>query len=102
MVDLRHLRTFCTVNDSHGFTSAAQRLGCSQPTVSAHIQALENELGGVRLFERARFSRDLVLTEVGQQVLRHSRKLLDLAEQTPTVIQQLPYAYCLSAVGEEE
>ncbi|MFZ4896338.1 LysR family transcriptional regulator [Plantibacter sp. Mn2098] len=43
--DLDHLRTFLTVQRTGSFTDAAALLGVSQPTVSAHVQALEAALG---------------------------------------------------------
>ena len=42
---LDHLRTFVTVSRTGSLRRAALLLGVSQPTVSAHVQALENELG---------------------------------------------------------
>ncbi|MGG7466162.1 LysR family transcriptional regulator [Plantibacter sp. YIM 135347] len=43
--DLDHLRTFLTVQRAGSLTEAAALLGISQPTVSAHVQALEASLG---------------------------------------------------------
>ena len=87
MLDLHHVRTFCVVTDTNNFTVAAARLGCSQATVTTHIQALESELG-VRLFERKRFARNVRLTEIGHLMLRYSRELLSLAEKTVAVIRR--------------
>ncbi|MBB3036863.1 LysR family transcriptional regulator [Hoyosella altamirensis] len=43
--DLNHLRTFLAVHRAGSFTAAARVLELSQPTVTAHIAALERELG---------------------------------------------------------
>ncbi|MRG61226.1 LysR family transcriptional regulator [Agromyces sp. CFH 90414] len=43
--DLDHLRTFVTVTRAGSLTAAASLLGLSQPTVTAHIQALEASVG---------------------------------------------------------
>ncbi|WP_350347592.1 LysR family transcriptional regulator [Agromyces sp. G08B096] len=43
--DLDHLRTFVTVTRAGSLTAAAALLGISQPTVTAHIQALEASVG---------------------------------------------------------
>ncbi|AEF40899.1 LysR family transcriptional regulator [Hoyosella subflava] len=43
--DLNHLRTFLAVHRTGSFTAAARVLELSQPTVTAHIAALERELG---------------------------------------------------------
>lgn len=53
MADLTHLRTFVTVHRTGSLSEAANLLGISQPTVSAHIQALEASFG-FALFVRGR------------------------------------------------
>jgi DNA-binding transcriptional LysR family regulator len=50
-MELYQLRTFVTVADTGNLTQAAERLFTSQPAVSAHIKALEEELEIV-LFDR--------------------------------------------------
>lgn len=49
---LREIRSLLVVMDEGGVNQAAARLGLSQPTVSRHIFALEQEWGGT-LFERS-------------------------------------------------
>lgn len=49
--DLNRLRTLRAVHRAGSFTAAAQELGLSQPTVTAQIRSLEDELGRA-LFER--------------------------------------------------
>ncbi|MFG3497731.1 LysR family transcriptional regulator [Streptomyces sp. NPDC047928] len=50
-LDLNLLRTFLAVYRAGSFTSGAQLLGLSQPTVTTQIRALEGQTGR-RLFER--------------------------------------------------
>lgn len=50
-MELYQLRTFVTVADTGNLTQAAERLFTSQPAVSAHIKALEEELD-IILFDR--------------------------------------------------
>ena len=85
MLDLRKLKTFRTVAVAHSFTRAAVELGCSQPNVTAQIKALERELGSP-LFERYRFSRKVVLTEVGRRAFDYAGQLLALAEKLSSAI----------------
>jgi len=64
-MELYQLRTFVTVAEEGHLTRAAERLFISQPAVSAHIKALEEELG-VMLFTRS--SRGMQLTREGQSL----------------------------------
>ncbi|CAL9649895.1 LysR family transcriptional regulator [Streptomyces sp. enrichment culture] len=50
-LDLGLLRTFLAVHRASSMTTAARELGISQPTVSAQLKALEEQLGR-QLFER--------------------------------------------------
>jgi len=62
-MELYQLRTFVAVAEEAHLTRAAERLFISQPAVSAHIKALEEELG-VALFTRS--ARGMRLTREGQ------------------------------------
>ena len=72
-MDLRQLEVFVQVVEQGGFSRAAETLYLAQPTVSAHISALEKELG-VQLLERS--AKRLELTEAGAALLGHARALL--------------------------
>jgi DNA-binding transcriptional LysR family regulator len=61
-MELYQLRTFVAVAQEGHLTRAAERLFISQPAVSAHIKALEEELG-VSLFTRS--ARGMQLTREG-------------------------------------
>lgn len=50
-MDFRKLQAFAKVYETRGFSKAGAELFLSQPTVSAHVASLEEELG-VRLFDR--------------------------------------------------
>jgi DNA-binding transcriptional LysR family regulator len=62
-MELYQLRTFIAVADEGNLTKAAVRIHASQPAVSAHIKALEGELG-LSLFVRT--PRGMQLTEAGK------------------------------------
>jgi DNA-binding transcriptional LysR family regulator len=53
MIQLHPLRALVAIADTGSFTSAAQRLGVSQSSLSHAIADLEKELG-ILLFERGR------------------------------------------------
>lgn len=73
-MDTRLLRTFTTVARTENLTAAAERLHLVQSTVTAHVQALEKELG-LRLFDR--LPRGVVLTGAGREVLTHAEVVLE-------------------------
>jgi len=50
-VDIHHIRVFASVFKHRSFSKAAEELKLTQPTVSDHIKALEDELN-CRLFDR--------------------------------------------------
>jgi len=52
-VSLRQLEYFKAIGDVGSFRGAAERLGVTQPTLTAQIAALEESIG-VKLFERTR------------------------------------------------
>ena len=70
------LETFFWVSRFSSFRRAAERLNVSQPTVSARIRGLEEELG-VTLLRR---DRSLTLTEQGHELLDYAHKVLRLTE----------------------
>lgn len=77
-MELRQLTTFRTAATSLNFTRTAALLGYAQSSVTAQIQALEEELG-VALFDRV--GKRVSLTEAGQRLLWYANKLLNLAEE---------------------
>ena len=58
------LRYFSVLAQVEHYTVAAARLGISQPSLSSAIRNLENELGGVKLFEKV--GRNIRLTAEGK------------------------------------
>ncbi len=78
-MEIRQLRTFCSVASLLSFNLAAKRLHYAQSSVSAQIQALEEELD-VKLFDR--LGRRILLTDAGSRLLEYAEKILDLADET--------------------
>ena len=72
-MELYQLRTFSMVADEGNLTRASKRLHTSQPAVSAHIKALEDELG-VSLFIRT--PKGMMLTADGVKLREHAGSVL--------------------------
>ncbi len=70
-MELRHIRYFIRAAELLHFTHAAESFYISQPTLSLHIQQLEEELG-LPLFNR--IGRNVRLTEAGNVFLDQARK----------------------------
>lgn len=77
-MEFRHLLTFKKIVELQSFTKAADNLGYSQPTVTSHIQALEEHLG-VKLFDR--IGRKIVLTNAGNQLIQYVSQIVDIYTQ---------------------
>lgn len=78
-MELYHLRSFVAVANEGHLTRAAKRLYISQPAVSAHIKALEEELG-VTLFAR---------TPQGMQLTKEGLLLKTQAEKSLSTVNEL-------------
>lgn len=77
-MDIEFARTFLAVAAAENFVGAARRLHVTQSTVSARIQALENQLRAT-LFRRGRGG--VELTPAGHRFLRHAKTLVQTLEQ---------------------
>ena len=76
-MESKMLRSFIAVVDSASFTKAAEKTYTSQPTVSAHIKALEEELG-VQLI--ARDTKNLRVTQKGRELYDCACQMLALQQ----------------------
>ncbi|MFZ0421878.1 MAG: LysR family transcriptional regulator [Xanthobacteraceae bacterium] len=76
----RRLNVFKSVVDCGGFNIAANQLGIAQPSVGAHIKALESQLGQ-SLFQRSRGSRPR-LTKAGEALYAFAVDALQRSEAT--------------------
>ena len=75
----RRLAVFKTVADLGGFNVAAEHLGIAQPSVGAHIKALEKQ-AGQPLFHRGRGTRAR-LTRAGETLYTYAVEMLRQSEQ---------------------
>lgn len=76
---LRQLRVFVTVAQARSFSRAGERIGLSQSAVSHSVKELETQTG-VKLLDRT--TREVVLTEAGQQLAVRLERLLDELSST--------------------
>ncbi|WGE31680.1 LysR family transcriptional regulator [Actinobacillus genomosp. 2] len=72
------LKYFCTAAQTLNFREAANQLAVSPPVITRVINELEIELGE-QLFKRT--TRNIVLTNFGEEFLLHAKHLLDDSEK---------------------
>lgn len=77
-MDIYQLKTFVTVATQGSITKASELLFLSQPAVSAHIKALEDELG-LPLFIRT--AKGMSLSAQGSALLAKAEQLLHLQKE---------------------
>jgi LysR family hydrogen peroxide-inducible transcriptional activator len=82
---LTELKYVVAVAEERHFGRAAERCFVSQPSLSASVKNLEEELG-VTLFERAK--RGVFLTEAGEQIVAQARRALEEAGRVKLVARQ--------------
>ena len=75
---ITQLETFLQIVEAKNFTSAADKLGYAQSTVTTQIKQLEEELG-TELFDR--LGRTVSLTGAGERLLLYARKMLELERE---------------------
>lgn len=85
-MDLKWLKTFITVYEEGSFRAAADKLFISQPSITVHIKALEQELQ-VALFDREHTK--VKVTQAGEQYYDMAKKLLAQIENSTHEIRQV-------------
>lgn len=86
MFDFRKLEAFCRVYEQRSFSRAGEVLFLSQPTISAHVQALEKE-AGVKLLDR--MGRTVLPTPAGTVLYRRGIKAFEELEAAKNEITHL-------------
>ena len=79
---LSQLETLIHVAELGSLSRAAERLHIAQPALSRQVRMLERELG-VQVFDR--HGRGMVLTEPGQEVLRHAYRVFGELDEIRSV-----------------
>lgn len=85
-MELRQLEYFMAVCKELHFTRAAEKLNIAQPTLSQQIKNLEGEIG-TPLFDR--IGKRIALTEAGEILWKHSKKIFFEIEQAQAAIGEL-------------
>ena len=110
-MNYNYLLYFSVLAETEHYTQAAAHLGISQPSLSSAIHNLENELGGIKLFEKV--GRNVRLTEQGrfyhqkvssalEELHSASRILRDSKEDAPIVIRLGVVSGTLKGVAAKE
>lgn len=79
------LTTFLAIAQSGRISAAARALNISQPSATAHLQKLEEELR-TQLFERS--VNGVTLTSAGEKLLDHARKIHGLLEEAASQVSE--------------
>lgn len=85
-MELRNLKTFQLAAEHLNFTKAAQELNFTQPTVTAQIQALEQELNQ-QLF--LRIGKKTHLTPAGEILKEYTDQIFHLIDKVETALSEL-------------
>lgn len=86
IMNLRQLKIFVTVCKTESMSQAARELYMTQPAISQTISELEAKLN-VKLFDRIK--KRLNLTYPGKVLLRYSKRILNLIEETEHTIEDI-------------
>ncbi len=86
MLDSHQLNVFLVAAETLNFTEAARRLHMSQPSVSQHIQALEQHFSKA-LFVRA--GRHVALTDAGAALVPLARQMIHNSNQIEELMRSL-------------
>ena len=76
-LDSRQLRAFCVLARTGSFTQTARELHLTQSGISHSMKALEDDIG-CRLLDR--LGKKVVLTQAGEQLLQHAKRILQEME----------------------
>lgn len=85
-MDIHQLRVFASVFKNRSFSKASEELHLTQPTISNHIKALEEEFE-CRLFDR--LGRTIIPTKEAEVLYGHTVEIIEKAEVIKEAIGQL-------------
>lgn len=82
---LQQLEYILALNEQRHFGKAAEQCNVTQPTLSAMIQKLEDELG-TKIFDRNR--QPIGITPIGMQIIEQAREVLNQAGRIKSLIEE--------------
>jgi len=98
-MELKELRSFCTVARLRSMTKAAEFLDIGQPTVTVHIRKLEQDLG-LTLLNRVR--RPLELTSAGAVVAEMAMSHVDALDSLRSGALKAEFTHDVSVVSAHD
>jgi DNA-binding transcriptional LysR family regulator len=85
VLELRHLRYFCSVVEAGSFGRAAEQLGLTQPSLSRQVAALERAVA-VSLLDRV--ARGVSTTPAGESFFRSAKRIFDEVRMLAAEVQR--------------
>jgi len=85
-MELKYIEIFCAVVELKSFSKAAQALRLTQPTISIHIKALEEEFS-TKLLNR--LGRTVQPTQDGEILYRYAREIVNLKENARIAMERV-------------
>jgi len=85
-MELKYIEIFCAVVELKSFSKAARAMHLTQPTISIHIKALEDEFS-TKLLDR--FGRTIRPTQDGEILYRYAKEIVNLKENARSAMERL-------------
>jgi DNA-binding transcriptional LysR family regulator len=85
-MELKYIEIFCAVVELKSFSKAAHALGLTQPTISVHIKALEDEFS-TKLLDR--LGRTVLPTRNGEILYRYAKEIVNLKENARRAMESV-------------
>src|ERR1700742_2272679 len=85
-IDSRQLPAACVIARNGSFTQTARELNLTQSGISHSMRALERDVG-CRLLDR--LGKKVVLTQAGEQLFRHAKRIISEMETARGSLLQL-------------
>jgi DNA-binding transcriptional LysR family regulator len=85
-MELKFIEIFCAVVELKSFSKAAQALHLTQPTISVHIKALEDEFS-TKLLDR--LGRTIQPTQDGEIFYRYAKEIVTLKENARRAMERV-------------